>query len=78
MHEAFAPGEFALYQAPVWLHKTHGLPEPGVNYPDLLLREGRLNAGHLEGRVRGWRNLLAPAFVDVGALGSAPVLSAAA
>ncbi len=58
VHEAFSPAEFTLWQAPTWLHQTRGLPEPPVSYPDLLLRNGYLEPGYLEGIVRGWRSLI--------------------
>ncbi|HUJ87110.1 MAG TPA: nucleotide disphospho-sugar-binding domain-containing protein [Burkholderiales bacterium] len=58
VHEVFAPGEFALWQAPTWLHQTHGLPEPAISYAELLLRGGYLNPGYVEGIVRGWRSLI--------------------
>ena len=58
VYEVFPPAEFALWQAPTWLHQTRGLPEPPVSYPDLLLRNGYLNPGYVEGTVRGWRSLI--------------------
>ncbi|MGA7983610.1 MAG: nucleotide disphospho-sugar-binding domain-containing protein [Burkholderiales bacterium] len=58
VHAVFPPAEFPLWQAPTWLHRTRGLPEPPVSYPDLLLRNGYLDPGYLEGIVRGWRSLI--------------------
>lgn len=48
---------FRFLQAPVMLAGVNGLPEPPLNYAEILLRFGYLNAGILDGLVAAWRNL---------------------
>lgn len=46
-----------LLQAPVWVQQTVGLPEPPLNYSEILMRYGYLDAGALSGLVAAWRAL---------------------
>jgi len=52
-------GDIALFQAPVWLPQMTGLPEPPLNYSEILLRYGYFDAGGLAGLVGAWRALFA-------------------
>lgn len=46
-----------MLQAPVWLEPPKNLPEPPLNYAEILLRFGYLDAAGLHGLVSGWRTL---------------------
>lgn len=47
-----------VLQAPLWLPVVEGLPEPPLNYAEILLRYGYHDAGSLAGVVNAWRALL--------------------
>lgn len=47
-----------VLQAPVWLPQVNGLPEPPLNYAEILLRFGYHDANCLQGLVAGWRSAL--------------------
>jgi UDP:flavonoid glycosyltransferase YjiC (YdhE family) len=51
--------KFPVLQAPVWLAKAKGLPEPQVSYADILLRVGFMDKTDLAGLVKAWRQLYA-------------------
>lgn len=53
---ADAPG-LRLWQAPVWLPRLTGLPEP-ASHAELLFHAGYLDAHGLGGLARAWRSLL--------------------
>lgn len=46
-----------LYQAPVWLHRTQGLPPEPASLAEILLGCGYLDSDALAGLVEGWRAL---------------------
>jgi len=46
-----------VLQAPVWLPQMQGLPEPPLNYSEMLLRYGYFGADGLAGLVGAWRSL---------------------
>ena len=45
-------------QAPVWLHKVHGVPDPQVSLAEILLTCSYRDADALQGLFVGWRSLL--------------------
>lgn len=47
-----------LFQAPVWLHKVHGIPMPEVSIAEILQGCGYLNPDTLRGMFQGWGALL--------------------
>ena len=60
------PGnEIPVLQAPLWLPHPNGLAEPPLNYSEMLLRYGYLNADGLAGLVSAWRSLFALHGSDV-------------
>lgn len=50
--------EAPRHQAPVWLHRVHGVPSPPASMAEILMACGYLNADALRGLFVGWRNLL--------------------
>jgi len=53
------------FQAPFWLHKVHGVPNPPANLAEILLSCGYLNANALQGLFVGWCNMLAELKPDL-------------
>jgi UDP:flavonoid glycosyltransferase YjiC (YdhE family) len=49
---------FRLFQAPVWLAQVSGLPEPPLNYSEILLRYGYHDAAALTVQLQAWIELL--------------------
>lgn len=47
-----------VLQAPVWLPQVNGLPDPPLNFAEILLRFGYHDANCLQGLVTGWRSAL--------------------
>jgi UDP:flavonoid glycosyltransferase YjiC (YdhE family) len=47
-----------LFQSPLWLHRTVGLPQPQVSLAEILLGAGWLHPQSLEALVRGWMALI--------------------
>lgn len=45
-----------VLQAPIWLPPMHGLPEPPLNYSEMLLRYGYFGPDGLAGLVSAWRS----------------------
>lgn len=66
------------FQAPVWLHKVHGVPSPAASLAEILLSCGYLNANALQGLFVGWRNLLAEVKPDLLVADYAPTAVLAA
>lgn len=54
-----------VLQAPIWLQSMHGLPEPPLNYSEMLLRYGYFGADGLAGLVSAWRSLFVLLGCDV-------------
>jgi len=48
-----------LLQSPIWLPQLTGLPEPPLNYSEILMRYGYFHADGLAGLVGAWRSLFA-------------------
>lgn len=69
---------FRLFQAPVWLAKVQGLPEPPLNYSEMLLRCGYHDAASLTALLQAWRNLLQLLDPQVVVLEHAPTAALAA
>jgi UDP:flavonoid glycosyltransferase YjiC (YdhE family) len=61
----FSAEGIAVLQAPVWLPPMHGLPEPPLNYSEMLLRYGYFGADGLAGLVSAWRSLFELLGCDV-------------
>lgn len=60
------PGDgIPLLQSPIWLPQLTGLPEPPLNYSEILMRYGYFNADGLAGLVGAWRSLFALHGSDV-------------
>ena len=62
-------------QAPVWLHKVHGVPDPQVSLAEILLTCGYLDADALQGLFVGWRGLLTQLQPDLLVADYAPTAS---
>ncbi|HQX59366.1 MAG: hypothetical protein KA316_10605 [Rhodoferax sp.] len=65
-------------QAPVWLHKVHGVPDPQVSLAEILLTCGYLDADALQGLFVGWRGLLTQLQPDLLVADYAPTAMLAA
>ena len=57
--------EIPVLQAPLWLPPMQGLPEPPLNYSEILMRYGYFSADGLAGLVSAWRSLFALLGSDV-------------
>lgn len=57
--------EIPILQAPIWLPRLTGLPEPPLNYSEILMRYGYFDADGLAGLVSAWRSLFALHGSDV-------------
>jgi UDP:flavonoid glycosyltransferase YjiC (YdhE family) len=57
--------EIPVLQAPIWLPQLNGLPEPPLNYSEILMRYGYFHADGLAGLVSAWRSLFALHGSDV-------------
>ncbi len=67
-----------LLQAPVWLPQVNGLPEPPLNFAEILLRFGYHDSGCLQGLVAGWRSALELLEADAVVASHAPTALLAA
>ncbi|MBY0238082.1 MAG: hypothetical protein K2X55_02100 [Burkholderiaceae bacterium] len=54
-----------LLQAPVWGHRTVGLPENRGNLAEIILEYGYLEPDGLAGLVQGWRALMTLTRADI-------------
>lgn len=73
------PGpDISVFQAPVCIHRYDGLAEPPLNYAEVLMRFGYLDANMLSGLVRGWRELAAVSRADIVVADHAPTAILAA
>jgi len=50
-------GNLHVLQAPLWIYPPTGLSEPPLNYSEILMRYGYLDAEGLGGLVSAWRSL---------------------
>ena len=57
--------ELPVLQAPLWIYPPTGLSEPPLNYSEILLRYGYLDAKGLAGLVSAWRSIFALHGSDV-------------
>ncbi len=57
--------ELPVMQAPLWIYPPNGLSEPPLNYSEILMRYGYLDAAGLAGLVSAWRSLFALHGSDV-------------
>ena len=67
-----------VLQAPLWLPTVQGLPDPPLNYAEILLRFGYHDAKSLSGVVSAWRALLMLYKADVIVASHAPTALLAA
>ena len=67
-----------VFQAPVWLPRMTGLPEPPLNYSEILLRYGYFDPDGLAGLVMAWRSLFDTLDSDVIVADHAPTALLAA
>jgi UDP:flavonoid glycosyltransferase YjiC (YdhE family) len=63
---------FSLLQAPIWIQKVSGLPEPPLNYAEILHRFGFLDKSGLMGMVKAWLNLFELVKPDLLLIDHAP------
>ncbi|HEY3327483.1 MAG TPA: nucleotide disphospho-sugar-binding domain-containing protein [Novimethylophilus sp.] len=59
------PAECSLLQAPVWLPEVKGLPDPPLNYAEILLRFGYHDPACLNRMISAWRSLFQSMRTDV-------------
>lgn len=67
-----------VMQAPLWLPTVRGLPEPPLNYAEILLRYGYHDPKGLVGIVNAWRALLKVCRADLVVTSHAPTALLAA
>lgn len=65
-------------QAPVWLHRTEGMPANHASHAEILLTAGYLQAAPLAGLVAGWRAMFSLLRPDVVVADYAPTAILAA
>jgi hypothetical protein len=65
-------------QAPLWQHRTMGLPDTQASIAEILLASGYLRSDTLSGQVQGWRTALALTQADVLVADYAPTAVLAA
>lgn len=58
-------GNLTVLQAPLWIYPPAGLSEPPLNYSEILMRYGYLDAEGLGGLVSAWRSLFSLHASDV-------------
>lgn len=63
---------FPLLQAPIWIQKVTGLPEPPLNYGEILHRFGFLDKSGLTGMVKAWLSLFELVKPDLLLIDHAP------
>jgi len=66
------PLQAAKFQAPVWLHRTGGMPPNQASLAEILIPAGYVDAGSLAGLAEGWR-----AMFGAGVCGALPRFLAA-
>ncbi|RZI79288.1 MAG: hypothetical protein EOP38_25775 [Rubrivivax sp.] len=65
-------------QAPVWMHRTVGLPEPQASLAEILLANGYFGIDALNALVKGWKGVLELTRPDVMVADYAPTAYLAA
>lgn len=70
--------DISVLQSPLWLAAVQGLPEPPLNYAEILLRYGYHDAQSLAGVVSAWRELLMLNRTDLLVANHAPTALLAA
>lgn len=66
------------FQAPVWLHRTAGMPANQASLAEILIHSGYLDASGLDGLCGGWRSLLSNVKPDLLVADYAPTAILAA
>jgi hypothetical protein len=66
------------FQAPVWLHRTAGMPANQASLAEILIHSGYLDASGLDGLCLGWRALLSTLKPDLLVADYAPTAILAA
>lgn len=74
----FGPTQARVVQAPLCLKNYAGLEDPPLNYAEILMRYGYVDAPMLGGLVRGWRDVIALVRPDVLVADHAPTALLAA
>ncbi|UGQ48652.1 glycosyltransferase [Massilia endophytica] len=64
-HRLLADLDVPKLQAPVWLHRTAGMPPTQASLAEILIPNGYLEAQPLAGLVQGWRGLLKATRADL-------------
>lgn len=77
-HGVLAVLNIPVWQAPVWLHRTEGLPANHGSLAEILLSCGYLEANALAGLVAGWRAMFQHLKPDVVVADYAPTAILAA
>jgi len=72
VHAVFGSRPLAVVQAPICVKTYGGLEEPPLNYAEILMRYGYLDAPLLAGMLRAWRGLLDLARADLVIADHAP------
>lgn len=67
-----------IFQAPMWLHRTVGLPQPQVSLAEIVLAAGYLTAESLGALVSSWRALMSATQADAVIADYAPTALIAA
>jgi UDP:flavonoid glycosyltransferase YjiC (YdhE family) len=77
-HVAFGSRPVTIVQAPICTKTYEGLADPPLNYAEMLMRYGYLDAPLLAGLMSGWRGLLELTAADVLVADHAPTALLAA
>jgi UDP:flavonoid glycosyltransferase YjiC (YdhE family) len=77
-HVVFGSMPIRIVQAPLCIKTYNGLAEPPLNYAEILMRYGYLDAPQLSGLLRAWRGLLDLARADLVVADHAPTALLAA
>lgn len=64
-HSLLADLDVPKFQAPLWLHRTEGLPPEQASIAEILLACGYLNAPSMAPVVQGWRTLFQTICPDI-------------
>ena len=64
-HRVLADMDVPKLQAPVWLHRTAGMPPTQASLDEILIPNGYLEAQPLAGQVQAWRSMFKALRVDL-------------